>query len=153
MESPEAPRRLIERYYYELWNEWRFDLADQLLSPSVRFHGSVGVSVEGVEEFRGYMRLIQAAFPDFHNTIEEMVAEGDRLAARLTYRGTHHGVIFGVQPTGRIIQYDGLALFRISNGKIVEGYVLGNVIHLLGQLDFRIAAKDQEPQMNPDKRQ
>lgn len=140
MEPLEANRCLIERYYYELWNEWRFDLANQLLSPSVRFHGSVGVSVEGVEGFRGYMRLIQAAFPDFHNTIEEMVAEGDRVAARLTYHGTHRGVIFGVQPTGRTIQYDGLALFRISDGKVAEGYVLGNVIHLLVQLGIQIGA-------------
>ncbi|HYL75446.1 MAG TPA: ester cyclase [Bryobacteraceae bacterium] len=142
MASLDATRQLIERYYYELWNEWRFDLADRFLSPSVKFHGSVGVSVEGVEGFLGYMRLIQAAFPDFHNTIEEMVAEGDRVAARLTYRGTHNGVIFGVKPTGRTIQYDGLALFRVSDAKVAEGYVLGNVIHLLAQLGIRIAAKE-----------
>src|SRR5690349_20571371 len=140
MESLDANRRLIERYYNELWNQWRFDLADQLLSPSVKFHGSVGISVEGVEGFRSYMRLIQSAFPDFHNTIEEMVAEGDRVAARLTYRGSHGGVVFGVKPTGRTIQYDGLALFRINGGKIAEGYVLGNVIDLLAQLGIQIAA-------------
>jgi steroid delta-isomerase-like uncharacterized protein len=140
MEPMEANRSLIERYYYELWNQWRFDLADQLLSPSVKFHGSVGVSVEGVDGFRSYMRLIQSAFPDFQNTIEEMVTEGDCVAARLTYRGTHGGVIFGVDPTGRTIQYDGLALFRISDGKVAEGYVLGNVIQLLGQLGIQVAA-------------
>jgi steroid delta-isomerase-like uncharacterized protein len=139
MESQEANRRLIERYYYELWNQWRFDLADQFVSASVKFHGSVGVSVEGVDGFRGYMGLIQTAFPDFHNAIEEIVAEGDRVAARLTYRGTHDGIIFGVKPTRRTIQYDGLAHFRISDGKIAEGYVLGNVIHLLAQLGIKIA--------------
>ena len=140
MEPLEANHRLIEQYYYELWNQWRFDLTDRCLSQSVKFHGSVGISVEGVDGFRSYMRLIQSAFPDFHNTIEELVAEDDRVVARLTYRGTHGGEIFGVKATGRNIQYDGLALFRISDGKVAEGYVLGNVIHLLGQLGIQITA-------------
>lgn len=140
MEGMETNRRLIERYYNQMWNRWNLDLVDQLISPAVKFHGSVGVSVEGLDGFRNYMRFIRSAFPDFHNTVEEMVAEGDRVAARLTYRGTHRGVIFGVAPTGRAIAYEGLALFRIAGGKIVEGYVLGNVIHLLGQLGIMVIA-------------
>lgn len=140
MTTVESNRNLIERYYYELWNPWRFDLAERFVALDVKFHGSVGVTVEGVDAFRDYMRLIQAAFPDFHNQVEEMVAEGDRVAARLTYRGTHKGPIFGVQPTGKAIEYEGLALFRIRDGLIAEGYVLGNVIRLLGELGVRIAA-------------
>jgi steroid delta-isomerase-like uncharacterized protein len=134
-------RRLIERYYNELWNTWNFDLADQLISPAVKFHGSVGVAVQGLDAFRDYMNLIRSAFPDFHNTVEEMVAEDDRVAARLTYRGTHRGTIFGVAPTGKAISYDGLALFQIQAGKIISGHVLGNVIHLLSQLGITLAAK------------
>jgi len=140
MTTVESNRNLIERYYYELWNPWRFDLAGKFVAVDVKFHGSVGVTVEGVDAFRDYMRLIQAAFPDFHNQVEEMVAEGDRVAARLTYRGTHRGAIFGVQPTGNAIEYEGLALFRIRDGLVAEGYVLGNVIRLLGELGVRIAA-------------
>jgi steroid delta-isomerase-like uncharacterized protein len=133
-------RRIIERYYSELWNAWNFDLADQLISPAVKFHGSVGVAVHGLDEFRNYMSLIRSAFPDFHNTVEEMVAEDDRVAARLTYRGTHRGVIFGVAPSGKAISYDGLALFQIQAGKIISGHVLGNVIHLLSQLGITLTA-------------
>ena len=109
-------RRLIERYYNEMWNQWNFGLVGELISPRVKFHGSVGVSVQGLDGFRGYMRFIQAAFPDFHNTLEETVVEGDRVAARLTYRGTHRGEIFGVAPAGRAVTYDGLAMFRIDRG-------------------------------------
>lgn len=140
MQPVESGRRLIEGYYYELWNPWRFELADRFVAVDVKFHGSVGLSVEGLDGFRDYMRLIQAAFPDFHNTIEEMVVEGERVAARLTYRGTHQGTIFGVKPTGRAIEYEGLAMFRIRHGLVAEGYVLGNVIRLLGELGVRIAA-------------
>ncbi|MBZ5610767.1 MAG: ester cyclase [Acidobacteriia bacterium] len=137
----DANRRLIEKYYHELWNAWNFALADELISPSVKFHGSVGISVQGLNGFREYMNLIRSAFPDFHNTIEEMIAEGGSVAARLTYRGTHRGAIFGVAATGRGITYDGLALFHIEGGKIVSGYVLGNVIHLLGQLGTTVTAR------------
>ncbi len=140
MAVTEANRKLIERYYNALWNRWDFDLVDQLISPSIMFHGSVGVTVEGLDGFRNYMRLIRSAFPDFHNTVEELVAEDDRVAARLTYRGTHRGTIFGVAPTGQAIAYEGLALFRIAGGKIVEGYVLGNMVHLLGQLGIKVSA-------------
>jgi steroid delta-isomerase-like uncharacterized protein len=140
MEGMETNRRLIERYYNQMWNRWDFDLVDQLISPMVKFHGSVGVSVEGLDGFRNYMHFIRSAFPDFHNTLEEMVAEDDRVAARLTYRGTHRGAIFGVAPTGKSITYEGLALSRIDAGKVVEGHVLGNVIHLLGQLGIAVKA-------------
>jgi steroid delta-isomerase-like uncharacterized protein len=137
----ETNRRLIERYYNDMWNRWDFRLVDELISPAVKFHGSVGVSVEGLDGFRDYMRFIRSAFPDFHNTIEEIVAEGDRVAARLTYTGTHQGTIFGAAPTGKVVKYDGLALFRIVDGKVEEGYVLGNVVRLLGQLGINVAAR------------
>jgi steroid delta-isomerase-like uncharacterized protein len=137
----EANRRLIERYYNDLWNTWNFPLAEELISPSVKFHGSVGVSVRGLDEFRAYMKMIQSAFPDFHNTIEEMAVEKGRVAVRLTYRGTHRGTIFGVAPAGRAIIYDGLALFHIEDGKIASGYVLGNVLELLRQLGITLSAK------------
>ena len=57
-------------------------------------------AVEGVEGFRRYVQLVRDAFPDFHNTIEDLIAEDDRVAARLRYTGTHSGPLFGVAPTG-----------------------------------------------------
>ena len=137
----DSNKRLIEKYYNELWNPWNFELADQILARDVTFHGSVGVSVQGLEGFRQYMRLIQAAFPDFHNSIDELIAQDDRVAGRLTYHGTHQGTIFGVAPTGTRIAYSGLALFRIVNGRIVDGFVLGDVIGLLSQLGVSLTAR------------
>ena len=73
-------------------------------------------------------------FPDFHNHIEELIAEGHKVAARLTYTGTHRGELWGYPPTGRKISYPGLAIFECQNGQIVRGQVLGDSETLRRQL-------------------
>jgi steroid delta-isomerase-like uncharacterized protein len=127
-------RALIRRYYDELWNEWNLGVADEIIAPEITFRGSLAVTVSGVEGFKSYVTLVRNAFPDFHNTIEEMIAEGDRVAARLTYRATHRGELFGVAATGSEVTYAGAAMFRIRSGKIVHGWVLGDMLGLMRQL-------------------
>ncbi|HVB33026.1 MAG TPA: ester cyclase [Patescibacteria group bacterium] len=132
--APEANKELIRRYYEELWNAWRFDLADELIDPEVRLRGSLGRMVAGRGGLVSYMKHVQGIFPDFYNTIEALVAEDDRVAAQITYSGTHRGEIFGIAPTGRRIRYSGAGIFQISSGRIVEGWVLGDLANLLLQL-------------------
>ena len=127
-------RALIRRYYDELWNEWNLGVADEIISTEITFRGSLAVTVSGLNGFKSYVTLVRNAFPDFHNTIEEMIAEGDRVAARLTYRATQRGELFGIAPTGREVTYAGAAMFRIRSGKIVHGWVLGDTLGLLRQL-------------------
>jgi steroid delta-isomerase-like uncharacterized protein len=117
-----------------MWNRWDFALADEMIGEGIVFRGSLGVGVQGREGFKEYMRAVGRAFPDFYNRIEELIAEGDRVVARLTYTGTHQGDLFGVGPTGRRVSYAGVALFRISEGHIIEGWVLGDIHGLLRQL-------------------
>ena len=134
MVSLDGHKALVRRYYEELWNRWRLELADELLAPDVSFRGSLAVEVAGIEGFKGYVRLVQTAFPDFHNTVEELVAEGDRVVARLTYRGTHRGPLFDLPPTGRAVSYAGMALFRIAGGRIASGFVVGDTGRLMREL-------------------
>src|SRR5262249_49327343 len=75
----------VRRYYEEMWDRWDLPLADELIAEDVAFRGSLGVSVRGREGFKEYVRAVRRAFPDFHNRVEELVAEGDRVVARLTY--------------------------------------------------------------------
>jgi predicted ester cyclase len=128
--DPSPHRTLICRYYQELWNSWNFALAHKLLTDNVVFRGSLGVAVQGLCAFLDYMRLVQAAFPDFHR-VEETVVESDRVFACLTYRGTHRGELFGISPTGRTVTYAGAAVFTIGEGKIERGWVLGDALGLL----------------------
>jgi steroid delta-isomerase-like uncharacterized protein len=127
-------KELVRRYYEALWNRWDFALADELIAEQIAFRGSLGQTVKGREGFKAYMREVCRAFPDFHNRVEELVAEGDRVAARLTYTGTHAGALLGIAPSGRRVSYAGVALFRIASAQIAEGWVLGDLYGLIGQL-------------------
>jgi len=117
-----------------MWNRWDFALAEELLSPDVRFRGSLGTEGRGLRDFRRYVRFVWLAFPDFQNLVEELVAEGDRVAARLTYTGTHRGELMGVAPSGRAVRYEGAALFRIEDGRIAELWVAADRLTVLEQI-------------------
>ncbi len=132
--STQINKAIVRRYYDDVWNKWKLEAADEIIDSDIVFRGSLNVSTRGLEGFKQYVALVRAAFPDFHNTIEDLIAEGDKIAARLTYRGTHRGTLFGIAPTGKQVTYTGIAIFSISDGKIVNGWVSGDTLGLLQQL-------------------
>src|SRR5260370_15846008 len=125
---------LLRRYYCELGNEGSTTAIEDLLSPSIAFRGILETAVNGIEEFKQYVNRIRAAFPDFHNHIDELIGEGDRVVARLTYTGTHRGELFGFSGTNKKITYQGIAIFQFREGKIVSGHVLGDTESLKRQI-------------------
>ena len=127
-------KMLVQRYYAEVWNAWSASALQELISPGIIFHGSIGTAVQGIAEFNQYVNCIRSAFPNFHNHIEELIAERDKVAARLTYTGTHRGELFGFPGTGRKITYQGLAIFEFKEGKIARAFVLGDTETLKRQL-------------------
>jgi steroid delta-isomerase-like uncharacterized protein len=127
-------KALVCRYYAEVWNAWNEAALEELISPDIEFRGSIGAVVKGIAEFKQYVNRIRAAFPDFHNHIEELIAEGDKAAVRLTYTGTHRGELFGYSGTERKVTYQGLAIFEFKQDKIVRGHVLGDTETLKCQL-------------------
>lgn len=135
--TEQANKALIRRYYEEMWNSWNFALVDELLSADISFRGSLGIKVQGLAAFCEYMRSVQRAFPDFHNKIKQLVAEGDHVVARLNYTGIHRGEMFGAQPSGKSISYAGAAFFRIGEGRVAKGWVLGDLVRLLQQLGVK----------------
>lgn len=104
--TEEANRTLVTRVYEEMWNR-----ADPALA------GEIFAYPEGVAKFVGEFLT---AFPDLQHTVVEMIAEGDRVVARFTARGTHIGAWDKYAPTGKAIQYTGVTLARIQQDKIVE---------------------------------
>ncbi len=127
-------RLLIERFYLEMWNRFDKSIVSEILTEDLRFRGSLGQSKNGYSEFGEYVDFVQRAFPDFSNEIEEIISEGDKAFAKLLYRGTHRGEIFGITPTGRPVRYAGAAVFKFRGDRIAEVWVLGDIYGLISQL-------------------
>lgn len=138
--SVEYNKHLARRWWEEMWNRWEFSLARDIAAPDISLRGSLGHEARGLVGLQEYMRVVREAFPDFHNRIDELVADGDRVAARLTYTGTHQGELFGFAPTGRRVQYAGAAFLTIRDGRIASGWVLGDLHGLREQLAGAAAA-------------
>jgi steroid delta-isomerase-like uncharacterized protein len=85
----------------------------------------------------GYLSIVgmmRGGFPDIQWTLEDMVAEGDKVAARFTFRGTHRGPFFGVPPTGKSIVGQSMAIYRLADGQIVEENGLPDMLGILRQI-------------------
>lgn len=127
-------RCLVETFFNVMWNTWNDAVMREILDPQIDFHGSIGLHVTGHDAFAGYMQTIRDAFPDFHNAIEEIIVTDDRAVARLTYTGTHEGMLFDHAPTGRRVAYAGVAMFTIADGRITKVWVLGDRLALMEQI-------------------
>jgi steroid delta-isomerase-like uncharacterized protein len=121
---------VIRRFYDELWNRGDLALAHEILAPDIRFRGSLGTTIEGLAAFIRYAEQTRAAFPDWHNRIDELIAADERVVARMTWTGTHRGEFLGIPPTGRTVTYVGVAIFQVREGKIQNGWVVGDTQEL-----------------------
>lgn len=129
-----ANKEVARRFFIEVWGGGSEAVAQELLADSYVGHmtGSpVALDRDGWLEF---FRAFRVAFPDATFTIEDMIAEGDRVALRLTMRGTHRGAFNGIPPTGRTVQVTGVSIERVVEGRIVEGWVINDALGMLQQL-------------------
>lgn len=125
---------LVERFYHELWNRAEESVAFEILAPDFRFRGSLGPEQRGPEGFLGYHREVHAALGDYRCHIVTLVEDGPRAAARMRFTGIHRGRFFGVEPTGRPVEWAGAAFFEAAEGKIASLWVLGDVDGLKARL-------------------
>lgn len=121
---------MVRRFYDELWNRWRLELAEEIVAEALRFRSSLGTVWEGCEEFRRYVEAVRAAFPDWHNRVDEIFAVEDRVITRMTWTGTHRGPLGDTPPTGARVEYAGAAFFRLAEGLIEEAWVVGDTQEL-----------------------
>jgi steroid delta-isomerase-like uncharacterized protein len=139
--SAEENKALVRRFVEEFWNEGNAAAADELMAIDAAIHMPTGevVNLDGLKSFAGTFR---GAFPDWHSTFEELIAEGDRVAERWTGRGTHRGELQGIPPTGKRVEVPGSVFYRIVGGKIVEFRGQLDMMSLMQQLDV-IASPQQ----------
>ncbi len=129
-----TPRELVERFYHAVWNKADEAEARKILKSDFRFRASLGPELRGPSGFIAYLRSVHAALDHFTCTIEELIATADRAAARMSFRGTHRGILFGIAATGRDIRWSGAAFFKTGGGMIAELWVLGDIEAVRRQL-------------------
>jgi predicted ester cyclase len=114
----EENKELVRRSWAESGHN--LDILDEAYTPDAVWH-LPDQDIHGVEDFKQYLTTYINAFPDANVTVEDEIAEGDKVVNRFTIRGTHQGEIeeFG-PPTGRQMEQKGMAISRIEGGKIVE---------------------------------
>ena len=132
-------KQIIKRFVEELWNARRLDVAHEILSEDCVTHQlRSGVLHEpahrGPQEMKEHISGWLMSFPDLRFTIEQMIAEQDRVVSHLVMEGTHLGIWMGIQPTGKRLQIRMITIHRIASGKIAEDWVLIESLGLFQQL-------------------
>ena len=132
--TTESTKQIMQRFL-EFINSASEKLAAELISPKAVFH--VPGRPEPMIGPNGYLAIIammRSGFPDIQWTLEEMIVEGDRVAARFIMRGTHDGAFFGVPPTGKKIEVQAMNFYRLSGEQFIEEYGQPDLLGLMQQI-------------------
>ena len=132
--STEENKSQFRRTYEEVLNRGDLSGVDELIAPTFLNHEAPPGRDRGPESMRGLANMLRTAFPDLHFTIEELVAEGDVVAGRLTMSGTHEGPLMGMPPIGRSVQQDHMHFVRFRDGKAVEHWEVRDDLGMMQQL-------------------
>jgi steroid delta-isomerase-like uncharacterized protein len=129
----EQNKAVVRRWFDEVWNHGNADAIDHLMAPNAVVHG-LGEDTPGSEGFKRFHAAYREAFPDVHIEIEDLVAEGDKVAFRWTATATHRGASLGFAATNRNVRFEGMGIIRAQDGKIVEGWNTFDQLGMLQQL-------------------
>lgn len=124
----------VTRAFEEFINRRNPGAAGEYVSSSYVGHFPGLPPVQGIPAFQQFIGMWLQAFPDAHVTIEDAIADGDKVAVRTTFCGTHQGELMGVPPTGRQVTVTSLNLFRIEDGRAVEQWVNSDDLGMMQQL-------------------
>ncbi|HEU5091254.1 MAG TPA: ester cyclase [Nitrospira sp.] len=121
----EGNKQLIRRWFEEVWNKGRAESIDELFAENGIAHGlsdDPAKPITGPRDFRPFHTLFREAFPNMMIVVEDVVAEGDKVAARCSVRAKHEGDFMGREATQAPVEFTGMTIVRIDNGKIVEAW-------------------------------
>ena len=121
----EENKALVRRWFEEVWNKGRAEAIDEMFDVNGIAHGlstDPANPIRGPRDYRPFYEVFRQAFPHITIVIEDMVAEGDKVAARCSVRGQHEGDFMGRAATQAPVEITGITIVRIENGKIVEAW-------------------------------
>lgn len=131
----EENKALVRRAFEEMITKKNQAAVEQFIAAEYvgHFSGAPG-PIRGVEAFKQFIAMYNTAIPDSTVSFENVIAEGDRVAARLTYHGTHNGPLMGIPPTGKPVTVSSTNILRIVNGKAVEQWANTDDVGLMTQI-------------------
>lgn len=134
----EHDKRLERHLIEEVWNRGNFAVVDELIASDYIGHSSrPGDETHGREGYKQFYATLRKAFPDLQVTVEDQIAEGDRVVTRWTARGTHEGEFQGIPPSGQHGAITGITIDRVADGKVVECWTNADdlgMLRLLGAI-------------------
>jgi steroid delta-isomerase-like uncharacterized protein len=128
--SAEENKAIIRRAF-DVWNKGNLDIFDELFATNYVYHDPGNPEVCSQKDYRRFVSRVRTAFPDMHLATEDIIAEGDKIAVRYTFRGTHTG---GGSPTGKNVTITGIGIMRFADGKVVEFWVNADMLGYRQQL-------------------
>jgi predicted ester cyclase len=134
MTTEERNKERFRRVYEEGLNRGILAVADELTASDFFNHEAPPGMNRGPESMRQLITVLRTAFPDLHFTIEELIAEGDTVAGRLTMKGTHDGPLMGMPPTGRQVRQAHMHFVRFRDGKAIEHWGVRDDMGIMRQL-------------------
>ncbi len=132
--STAANTQLIRRFTSDFINTANPTVAAELIAPAAVFHAPGMSPLQGPDGYMMLVGMLRAGFPDVQWTLEDTVAEGDKVAARFTMRGTHTGAFMGVPATGNAFAVTTMGIYRIAGGQIVEEHGLPDMMGIMMQI-------------------
>ncbi|MSQ22543.1 MAG: ester cyclase [Dehalococcoidia bacterium] len=130
----EQNKAVLRRFIEEVFNKGNTAAVDQLVAPDFVNHNPLPGATPDREGFKRGIAMLRAAFPGLHYIEEDMIAEGDKVVGKGVFRGTHLGELMGIGPMGKQVNLAGIAIFRVSGGKITARWATLDMLGLMQQL-------------------
>ena len=131
--SAGGSKRVVQRYYEEVLTERRLDVLEELVAPGFVGHDGAGAMMDRSGCFEA-VEMLHAGFGELVVTIDDQIAEGNRVTTRWSASGMHTGDFAGIPPTGRLVAISGIDIHRVERGRLVELWEQLDVASLLAQL-------------------
>jgi steroid delta-isomerase-like uncharacterized protein len=128
--TPEEHKAIARRFFEDVWNQQKLEAIDDIFAATVFLNGQ---SVAR-DAFRQLVAARRAAFPDIQVTVEDQIAEGDKVSTRRTWQATHQGPYRGIAATGRRVKWTQISIVRFVDGRIVEDWAVADELSILRQL-------------------
>ena len=127
---------LTRKFIDEVWNQGKLDVVEQLVAPDCITHdpAAPGREIRGLDGIKDLVSMYRTAFPDTDFEINDLILEGNKVAARITASGTHKGALMGIAPTGKRVSISGTVITHFRDGKQIESWASYDQLGMLQQL-------------------